>query len=1118
MVAPGTIIRRPLCALREGPKWRSRIRMLGLRTVLSFAVSVALGYNAWAQNLTNTGSVINTGTIRVKNQASGLPSVVNGVFEYFGANQTIPAHQYQSLLLTGSGTKTTSGGNVIVGDTLTIAPSVTMATGGGLKVTLLGALNEQGYFSGTINKTVDLSGPTTSSSFGNVGASISWTGNAPGTTIVERTSGTAAAGNGNQSILRYYDIAPTFGSNLNGTFTFRYSANELNGKDPNALELWRSPDGGVTWRRQGGTVLPGLNTIVKTGIVGFSRWTATDTLTLLGPAAYEWVATTVSTFAGNNQSGPLGTTLSPFIVSIVDFYGNAIPGVPVTFVIDSIPPGATGQSLSATSITTDANGRASTILTLGNQSGVYRVRASSGSLAGSPRTFNATATSAAAAMVLSSGNAQVDTIGATLVPFAVRVNDIGGNSVPGVAVNFSITGRPAGETGSALSTTSSTSDGLGIATATLRLGNKVGAYTVTATIPTVPGVQVVLGATATHGAAAALVATGGITVQQDTILAALDTLFVATVNDVGGNAVPNVSVLFAVTNIPAGATGHALSVTNGMTDSSGRASTQLTLGSKIGSYQVTATAGALANGPLAFNAQALRGAAAVFAETAGAGQLKPVTSILDSEFTVSITDIGGNAVAGTPVQFMISSVPAGATGQSLSSAIDTTDASGNASTMLTLGTKAGSYNVTATTVVLPADTVSFVARASSGAAAQLLTTSGDGQTNVASASLAQPFVITAHDAFANPVEGATVQFTVASAPAGATGQQLTPASAVTDSLGRASAVLRLGNMPGNYVVTASVSGATPIQFTATALFILADVNSDFGVDIADLTSIVDHILGKRILTGLDSSKADVNRDGAIDVLDVVRIQNSILGTVTIPKVSSSLIPASVMRSLAAITGELELTPVGLRLNLTNDIPLKGVQLVVRLTTPASVNKTDVVFSRAKQMNFFVNSQGQEVRLVAYNLQNNPIDSGYGSIVRLPLKLADTTEVDSAYMVVSAADSTFDIALQIPLVLKQSVYPLTFRLLQNYPNPFNAETKIEFEVPDVEGKFVRALVQVFNLLGEKVKTLAKGERAAGHYTVTWDGTDDDGMKVPSGVYFYRLVSTDYVTAKKMIMVK
>jgi len=483
-----------------------------------------------------------------------------------------------------------------------------------------------------------------------------------------------------------------------------------------------------------------------------------------------------------------------------------------------------------------------------------------------------------------------------------------------------------------------------------------------------------------------------------------------------------------------------------------------------------------------------------------------------------MTDVGGNGIPGLPVQFTVSSVPAGAAGFGLTRAIDTTDANGNASTILTLGTKAGPYRITAITTALPSDTAAFVVQASSGAAAQLLATSGDGQTQPAASLLAQPFVVTVHDAFANPVEGVTVQFSVTSAPTGATGQQVNPTSAVTDSLGRALTVLRLGSLPGNYVVTAGVSGATTAQFTGTALFILADVNSDFGVDIADLTSIIDHILQKRILIGLDSTKADVNSDGAIDVLDIVRIQNSILGIVTLPKTSSALIPASAARALASVTGELEITPVGVRLNLTNDIPLKGVQLVIRLASPAGVTKTDVVFSRAREMNFFVNSQGQDVKMVAYNLQNMPIEAGSGSIVRFPLKLADTTAVDSAYAIISAADTTFDIALRVSLTLKQSIYPSAFRLLQNYPNPFNAETKIEFEVPDIEGKFVRALVQVFNLLGEKVKTLAKGERASGHYTVTWDGTDDQGIKVPSGVYFYRLVSTDYVTAKKMIMLK
>ncbi|HEX9614740.1 MAG TPA: FlgD immunoglobulin-like domain containing protein, partial [Bacteroidota bacterium] len=168
--------------------------------------------------------------------------------------------------------------------------------------------------------------------------------------------------------------------------------------------------------------------------------------------------------------------------------------------------------------------------------------------------------------------------------------------------------------------------------------------------------------------------------------------------------------------------------------------------------------------------------------------------------------------------------------------------------------------------------------------------------------------------------------------------------------------------------------------------------------------------------------------------------------------------------------------------------------------------------------FFANSVGSEVRVVGYNLQNEPIDTGAGSIFRLPLVLADSSDIDSAYIIVSTADTTFDVAIRVPVSVIQTAYPVTFRLLQNYPNPFNAGTNIVFEVPDVQGKFVKALVQVFNLLGEKVKTLAKGEHAAGTYTVTWDGTDESGSRLPSGVYFYRLISTDYVSAKRMVLVK
>ncbi|MEX1140681.1 MAG: FlgD immunoglobulin-like domain containing protein, partial [Bacteroidota bacterium] len=312
------------------------------------------------------------------------------------------------------------------------------------------------------------------------------------------------------------------------------------------------------------------------------------------------------------------------------------------------------------------------------------------------------------------------------------------------------------------------------------------------------------------------------------------------------------------------------------------------------------------------------------------------------------------------------------------------------------------------------------------------------------------------------------------------------------------------------------------QFIATASFIVADVNNDFDVNIADLTTMVDHILERRILAGVDSAKADVNRDGAINVLDIVVVQNALLGTVSLPKgirpVASEISGGAEVSLAPVITGSLEITPLGTRLNLTNDVPIKGIQLVIALNTSATVNRTDVVFPRARDMQFFVNSSGGEVRLVVYNLQNVPIDTGSGSIVRLPLMLADTTEIDSVYAIISTADTAFDVAVRISLSAVQNAYPSAFRLYQNYPNPFNAGTNIQFEVPDVQGKFARTLVQVFNLLGEKVKTLARGEHTAGTYRVTWDGTDDHGTRVPTGVYFYRLVSGEYVSAKRMVMIK
>jgi len=98
-------------------------------------------------------------------------------------------------------------------------------------------------------------------------------------------------------------------------------------------------------------------------------------------------------------------------------------------------------------------------------------------------------------------------------------------------------------------------------------------------------------------------------------------------------------------------------------------------------------------------------------------------------------------------------------------------------------------------------------------------------------------------------------------------------------------------------------------------------------------------------------------------------------------------------------------------------------------------------------------------------------------------------------------------------------PSTYAVSQNYPNPFNPTTNIEFSIPSS----ARIQLNVYNILGELVKTLASGDIVSGNYKVTWNGTNNHGVSVASGIYFYRLVAeskgaANYVITKKMLLMK
>lgn len=92
---------------------------------------------------------------------------------------------------------------------------------------------------------------------------------------------------------------------------------------------------------------------------------------------------------------------------------------------------------------------------------------------------------------------------------------------------------------------------------------------------------------------------------------------------------------------------------------------------------------------------------------------------------------------------------------------------------------------------------------------------------------------------------------------------------------------------------------------------------------------------------------------------------------------------------------------------------------------------------------------------------------------------------------------------------KNLTPSEFILSQNYPNPFNSSSVIKYSIP----KSSQLKIKIFNTLGEEIETLVNEEKLAGIYELTWNA-----VKLPSGVYFYRLQAGDFVETKKMILLK
>ncbi|MBF0190917.1 MAG: Ig-like domain-containing protein [Magnetococcales bacterium] len=541
---------------------------------------------------------------------------------------------------------------------------------------------------------------------------------------------------------------------------------------------------------------------VTASATGYTAQTFTLTATAGGAAS-------IISSAGTDQTATVGTALTtPFTVTVKDANNNVVPNATVNFAVAT-----GGGSVNPATATTNANGQASTTLTLGTTAGANSVTASVTGVT-TPATFNATGTAGTASqLVLGAAATTVSATVANQVVLTGTLKDAHGNTVtaPVQAITFTTNATTYGSIGTATVTTLN-----GVATTTLTtiaqpaggsssLGIVVDASTDTIAATSVTDLTVSL-------VFNAMSQTSGNS-QSATVGTAVANLLSVTLTT-GTTPSAGVDVTFTTSG---GTFANGTTTTTATTNAQGVATASaLTLGHSAGTYTVTVTATGYSS--QTFTLTATAGAAASVAKSAGDAQSGTVGAVLTSPFTVVVKDAHNNAVSNATVTFAVAS-GAG----SVSAATATTDANGLASTTLTLGTTAGANSVTASVagVTTPA---TFTATGIAGTASQL--SLGLSSTKVSSyASSAVTLTGTLKDQYGNTATAATsdVTFVLDAATYGHLGTSGTLTKTVTPVNGVATTTVTTVLMPltdtatHNILIDASTATITQSMVTDVTL-------------------------------------------------------------------------------------------------------------------------------------------------------------------------------------------------------------------------------------------------------------------------------------------------------------
>ncbi len=301
-----------------------------------------------------------------------------------------------------------------------------------------------------------------------------------------------------------------------------------------------------------------------------------------------------------------------------------------------------------------------------------------------------------------------------------------------------------------------------------------------------------------------------------------------------------------------------------------------------------------------------------------------------------------------------------------------------------------------------------------------------------------------------------------------------------------------------------------------------DVNLDKYIDVADVVNIVAYIIGNFDLIERQFEVADVITNDSVNVFDLVGVVNLIYDI----ELPSSPAPtpgedAVVSLDFADLTGGMSED-----LTVKSEIPDKvaGVQLelnydpsAIRLGAPRLSDDAE---------NFALHSKDDgagRLKIVLVHMapfkSDELLQVGAADLVEIPVYAqTDIQSGDKSVIRLTEALLSTAEAGAIGVQGVDAPLPTSFTLHQNYPNPFNPVTTIEFDLGVSVSGPQQVNLDIFNVLGQRVRSLIDDRYPTGLHSVEWDATNDNGQRVATGIYLYRLKVGDERQTKKMLFLK